>query len=77
MAIGRIISGQALSEQEEIFNVSLRPKLLDECVGQCNVREKLAIAIAAAKGRSEPLGAYFILRPAGPGQDHARPRRGK
>ena len=34
MAIGRIISGQALSEAEETFNVSLRPKFLDECVGQ-------------------------------------------
>jgi len=49
MAIGRVISAGPLSEAEETFNVSLRPKSLTECIGQQNVKEKLAIAIAAAK----------------------------
>ncbi|MHC4169066.1 MAG: Holliday junction branch migration DNA helicase RuvB, partial [Planctomycetota bacterium] len=55
MAIGRIIGGQSLNEAEESFNVSLRPKFLDECIGQRNLKEKLSIAIAAARQRSEPL----------------------
>ncbi|MHC4189895.1 MAG: Holliday junction branch migration DNA helicase RuvB [Planctomycetota bacterium] len=68
MAISRIISRQPLNEAEESFNVSLRPKFLDECVGQHNVREKLAIAIAAAKQRSEPLEHILFYGPPGLGK---------
>jgi len=68
MAIGRIISSKPLNEQEESFNVSLRPKFLDECIGQCNVKEKLAIAIAAAKQRSEPLEHILFYGPPGLGK---------
>ena len=68
MAIGRVISGQSLNEQEESFNVSLRPKYLDECVGQCNVKEKLSIAIAAAKQRAEPLEHILFYGPPGLGK---------
>ncbi len=68
MAIGRIISAQPLSEAEETFNVSLRPKSLKECIGQQNVREKLAIAIAAAKQRGEPLEHMLFYGPPGLGK---------
>ena len=68
MAIGRIISGQSLNEAEESLNVSLRPKFLAECIGQCNVREKLAIAIAAAGQRSEPLEHILFYGPPGLGK---------
>jgi Holliday junction DNA helicase RuvB len=68
MVIGRVISGQSLSEQEESFNVSLRPKSLGECVGQRNVREKLSIAIEAAKQRSEPLEHVLFYGPPGLGK---------
>jgi len=68
MAIGRIITGQSLTEADENFNISLRPKSLDECVGQHNVKEKLAIAIAAAKQRSEPLEHILFYGPPGLGK---------
>ncbi len=68
MAIGRIISGESLNEVEESFNISLRPKYLDECVGQCNVREKLSIAIAAARQRAEPLEHILFYGPPGLGK---------
>lgn len=68
MAIGRIISGQSLSEAEESFNVSLRPKSLGECIGQKNVREKLQIAITAAKQRGEPLEHMLFYGPPGLGK---------
>ena len=68
MAIGRIISGRPLNEQEENFNVSLRPKYLNECIGQQNVKEKLAIAIAAARQRSEPLEHILFYGPPGLGK---------
>jgi Holliday junction DNA helicase RuvB len=68
MAIGRVISGKSLDEQEESFNISLRPKFLDECVGQTNVREKLSIAIAAAQKRGEPLEHILFYGPPGLGK---------
>jgi len=68
MAIGRIIGGQSLNEAEENFNVSLRPKFLDECIGQRNLKEKLSIAIAAARQRSEPLEHVLFYGPPGLGK---------
>jgi len=68
MAIGRVISGQSLSEGEETFNTALRPEHLDECVGQRNVREKIAIAIEAATQRGEPLEHILFYGPPGLGK---------
>ncbi len=68
MAIDRVISNESLNETEENFNVSLRPKLLDECVGQTNVKEKLSIAIEAAKQRGEPLEHILFYGPPGLGK---------
>jgi holliday junction DNA helicase RuvB len=68
MAIDRIITAQSLNQQEENFNVSLRPKSLDECVGQAGIREKLSIAIAAAKKRNEPLEHILFYGPPGLGK---------
>jgi Holliday junction DNA helicase RuvB len=68
MAIGRIIGGQPLNEQEETFNVSLRPKSLDECIGQPNLKDKLNIAMAAARQRSEPLEHILFYGPPGLGK---------
>jgi len=68
MAIGRIISRQSLNEAEENFNIALRPRFLDECIGQCNVKAKLAIAMEAAKQRSEPLEHILLYGPPGLGK---------
>jgi len=68
MVIGRTISSQALNEAEETFNISLRPKFLDECIGQRSVKEKLAIAIEAAKQRREPLEHILFYGPPGLGK---------
>jgi len=68
MVIGRVIGGRSIDEKEERFNVSLRPKLLDECVGQQKVKQKLSIAIAAAKQRSEPLEHILFYGPPGLGK---------
>jgi len=57
-----------MNEQEENFNVSLRPKLLSECIGQKNVKEKLSIAMAAAKKRGEPLEHILFYGPPGLGK---------
>jgi Holliday junction DNA helicase RuvB len=68
MAIDRVISQNKRNEAEEGFNLSLRPQNLNECVGQKNVKEKLSIAIEAAKGRSEPLDHILFYGPPGLGK---------
>jgi len=57
-----------LNDAEESFNVSLRPKFLDGCIGQRNLKEKLAIAISAARQRSEPLEHVLFYGPPGLGK---------
>jgi len=68
MAIDRIIGGRALNQQEEEFTISLRPKYLKECVGQVNTKDKLSIAIEAAKKRGEPLEHILFYGPPGLGK---------
>ena len=52
--MGRIISTEA--DIEELNSeYSLRPKYLDEYIGQNKVKENLKIFIEAAKRRNEPL----------------------
>jgi len=68
MAINRVIQSQVLNEQEESFNLSLRPKRLDECIGQDRLRQKLSIAISAAKQRGEPLEHILFYGPPGLGK---------
>jgi Holliday junction DNA helicase RuvB len=68
MAIDRVISRQPMNEQEESFNASLRPRFLNECVGQNNVKEKLSIAMTAARKRGEPLEHILLYGPPGLGK---------
>ena len=62
MAIDRVLSADSRGPQEEALNVSLRPQKLGECVGQQNAKDKLSIAIAAAKKRVVAANAAANLR---------------
>ena len=68
MAIDRVLNSESINPQEEKFSFSLRPRSLDECIGQANIKEKLNIAIAAAKKRSEPLDHILFYGPPGLGK---------
>jgi holliday junction DNA helicase RuvB len=68
MAIERVLNTESLNGQEEKFNLSLRPTTLGECIGQANVKEKLSIAIEAAKKRGEPLDHILFYGPPGLGK---------
>jgi Holliday junction DNA helicase RuvB len=68
MAIDRVLSADSGGEHEENFNLALRPKSLAECIGQDNVKDKIAIAITAAKQRSEPLEHILFYGPPGLGK---------
>ncbi|MFN0162937.1 MAG: Holliday junction branch migration DNA helicase RuvB [Burkholderiales bacterium] len=67
-AADRMVSSVPASRQEEVFERALRPKLLDEYVGQEKVREKLSIFIAAARQRSEALDHTLLFGPPGLGK---------
>lgn len=68
MAIDRVINGESINEQEESFNLALRPKRLSEIVGQTSIKEKLSIAIEAARKRGEPLEHILFYGPPGLGK---------
>lgn len=67
-AAPRIISAAPASPQEEALERALRPKQLDEYVGQEKIRGQLEIFIQAAKMRKEPLDHVLLFGPPGLGK---------
>ncbi|MBI3930518.1 MAG: Holliday junction branch migration DNA helicase RuvB, partial [Chloroflexi bacterium] len=65
--MARITSGKASSEDSPL-DASLRPRCLDDFIGQSKVKDNLSIAIAAAKGRSEALDHILLYGPPGLGK---------
>ena len=63
----RIVAAGA-SREDEAIEASIRPKRLDEYLGQAPVREQLGIYIEAAKGRGEALDHVLIFGPPGLGK---------
>src|SRR5271169_3101365 len=64
----RIISPAPVSPQEEALERALRPKLLDEYVGQEKIRGQLSIFIEAARKRKESLDHVLLFGPPGLGK---------
>ncbi|HZR96078.1 MAG TPA: Holliday junction branch migration DNA helicase RuvB [Gaiellaceae bacterium] len=57
-----------LREDEDAFERGLRPRSLDEFVGQERVKEQLEIALTAAKARGEALDHVLLAGPPGLGK---------
>ncbi len=64
----RLIAAAPTSPQEEVFERALRPKALDEYIGQQKIREQLKIFIAAARERKEALDHVLLFGPPGLGK---------
>ncbi len=64
----RVVSAAPVSPQEEALERALRPKLLQEYVGQAKAREQLEIFIGAARKRSEALDHVLLFGPPGLGK---------
>ena len=62
------ITTAVLAPDEEELDGSLRPRSLDEFVGQERVKEQLAVALEAAKGRGEALDHVLLAGPPGLGK---------
>jgi len=58
----------ALREGDEELEQSLRPRRLDDFIGQERTKEQLEIALAAAKGRGEALDHVLLVGPPGLGK---------
>jgi Holliday junction DNA helicase RuvB len=57
-----------LADDEAELDRSLRPRRLDEFVGQARVKEQLEIALSAAKARGEALDHVLLAGPPGLGK---------
>jgi len=64
----RLIASTPASHQEEALERALRPKHLDEYVGQEKIRGQLSIFIEAARKRKEPLDHVLLFGPPGLGK---------
>ncbi len=63
----RIITGEE-TNGDKALDLTLRPKKLNEYVGQDKIKESLRITMAAAQGRSEPIEHVLLHGPAGLGK---------
>ena len=68
MEENKITNPELEDSQEERLENSLRPKTLDEYIGQSKVKENMKIYIEAAKKRGEPLDHCLFYGPPGLGK---------
>jgi holliday junction DNA helicase RuvB len=64
----RLIAAAPVSPQEEALERTLRPRALDEYVGQEKIRAQLSIFIEAARKRKESLDHVLLFGPPGLGK---------
>jgi Holliday junction DNA helicase RuvB len=63
----RILNTETSAEEVQ-YEAGLRPRSLDEYIGQDRVREQLEVAIAAARQRGEALDHVLLYGPPGLGK---------
>ena len=59
----RLIAPQANGPREDVMDRAIRPRTLDEYIGQQVVKEQMTIFLQAARGRGEPLDHTLIFGP--------------
>jgi Holliday junction DNA helicase RuvB len=67
MSDSRIVTASRVDEDAQ-YEAGLRPRLLDEYIGQDRVRENLQVSIAAARQRKEALDHVLLYGPPGLGK---------
>jgi len=66
--LNRLVTGKVVGAQEEVVERALRPRMLDEYVGQEKIRGQLSIFIEAARKRKEALDHVLLFGPPGLGK---------
>ncbi len=64
----RLVTPEYSDSDDESLEVSLRPRSLNDYIGQEKVKENLKIYIDAAKGRGEPIDHVLLYGPPGLGK---------
>jgi len=64
----RLITNRRLNGDEDAVDRAIRPKSLDDYIGQSSVKEQMDIFISAARGRREALDHVLIFGPPGLGK---------
>lgn len=59
----RTVTSDTLSTEERISEISLRPKRLEEYIGQEQMKAHLSVAIHSAKIRNTPLEHILFYGP--------------
>ena len=59
---------QSLHSEETSFELSLRPTMLKQYIGQSSIKNNLEVFIKAAKLREEPLDHVLLFGPPGLGK---------
>jgi len=67
-AFHRVVAAKPADAREEALERALRPRLLDEYVGQEKIRGQLSIFIEAARKRGEALDHVLLFGPPGLGK---------
>ena len=67
-ATGRALLTAEASADEGLADATLRPRTLDELIGQDRVREQLALVIEAARGRGRVPDHVLLAGPPGLGK---------
>ena len=62
------MTNNQLLQGEELYELTLRPKKLDEFVGQKNIIDNLKVFIEAARKRKEPIEHILLFGPPGLGK---------
>ena len=63
-----ILQPTPVAEEADPLEQTLRPKILDDYIGQTKIKEHLIIHIQAARKRNEPLGHTLLHGPPGLGK---------
>src|SRR5262245_57576758 len=66
--LSRLVAAKSAGVQEDVVERALRPRLLDEYVGQEKIRGQLSIFIEAARKRKESLDHVLLFGPPGLGK---------
>ena len=64
----RFVDAEFSAADDSDIELSLRPKVLDEYIGQEKVKENLSVYIQAARQRNEPLDHVLLYGPPGLGK---------
>jgi holliday junction DNA helicase RuvB len=67
MTDSRVLNGGTVEDDAQ-YEAGLRPRVLDEYIGQDRVREQLQVSIGAARGRAESLDHVLLYGPPGLGK---------